>query len=377
MSLSAFVKNFMTGNISVDTYTQEYRRIMLMHALTLMLTLSLVVVMLYHLIEGNHLLGGTVALFTAISIYSLIHFRLYGDLERSSTLGTFSIFICLIAFIAINENQDYGLIWSIFFPIYVFSVKGLQRGLLYTLIYYAVLFMIAYGGIGIWDEGRWTMTGYLRFVLASIVLTYALYSFERSNDEAHLLLDEVHEREHEQMCQLERLSLTDPLTGLYNRRYLNDIFMRLFNSAKRHNDVFALFVIDLDYFKYYNDSYGHQAGDDVLVKVAGAMRETLRRSEDYAFRLGGEEFCCIVAGADEKSVAEAAKRLCQKIESLGIPHEMSHVSGVVTASVGVCVIDHVDHESYDTMYKVADAALYKAKDDGRNRVVVYRSSDMV
>lgn len=359
MSLSTVIKNFMTGNASADVYTQEYRRIMLMHALTLMLTLSLVLLTFYHLIRGNHLLGSAVAFFTLVSIYSLIHFRLYRDLERSSTLGMFSIFVCLVAFIAINENRDYGLIWSVFFPIYVFSVKGLRRGLLYTLIYYTVLFIIAFEGIGVWDEGHWTFTGYLRFVLASVVLTYALYSFERSNDEAHMLLEQVRMREHEQLSQLEKLSLTDPLTGLYNRRYLNDIFMRQFNSAKRHNYVFGLMVIDLDYFKYYNDRYGHQAGDDVLVNVARVMNQTLRRSDDYAFRLGGEEFCCIVTGHHEKSVADAAKRLCQKIESLGIRHEMSHVAGVVTASVGVCVIDHVDHESYDMMYKVADAALYK------------------
>jgi diguanylate cyclase (GGDEF)-like protein len=372
----SFFKECMHGDAVSDACSQDYRRVMLMHALTLMLALSLTLLTLYHLLEGNTLLGMTVALFTLVCVYSLVHYRLFHDLEFASTLGAFSLFICLIAFIAINENRDYGLIWSIFFPLYVFPVKGVRTGLIYTVVYYAVLFLIAFEGVGAWDSGRWDMTGYLRFVLASIVLTYAAYSFERSNDEAYDFIHSIRNRDRERMQQLELLSLTDPLTGLYNRRYLDEIVTRIFNTAKRHNYVFALYIIDLDDFKAYNDCYGHQAGDRVLEKVASVLHDVLRRSDDYAFRLGGEEFCCIVMGTDEKSVTGVAKKICSRIEALQIPHKKSSVIPVVSASVGVCLIDHVEHETFDTMYKVADAALYKAKDEGRNRVVVYRSDDI-
>jgi diguanylate cyclase (GGDEF)-like protein len=369
-------ENLITGNLQGDIAPQMYRRILTMHVSTLMFSLILLFLTLYHFFEGNHWMGVMVAFFTGVTIFSLMHYRIHRDFERSSTLASYALFGCLILYVLINENRDYGLIWSIFFPLFVFFVKGRRIGLYYSVVYYLALFMIAYQGIGVWDEGNWTETAFVRFVLSSVLLTVVLYTLERSSDEAHELIDMFRKRENDQINQLKTLSITDPLTKLYNRRYLDDTFMRLFNSAKRHDFLFAMFVIDLDYFKDFNDHYGHQKGDEALQAVAEVLKQKLRRSDEYAYRLGGEEFCCLVMADDEKSIVDAANRICNAIVALEIPHERSSVLKVLSTSIGVCLIDHVDHETFDTMYKVADTALYKAKEEGRNRVVVYRNGDL-
>jgi diguanylate cyclase (GGDEF)-like protein len=365
-----------TGNLQENVAPQLYRRLLIMHVFTLMFSVILFLLTLYHFTTGNHYLAGMVAFFTGVAVFSLLHYRFYRDFDQSSTLTAYALFGCLVLYVFINENRDYGLIWTIFFPLYVFFVKGRRIGLYYTLVYYLALFSIAYQGIGIWDGGSWSQTGFVRFVFTSVILTGVLYTFERSSDEAHEMIEALRKRECEQMNRLERLSITDPLTRLYNRRFLDENFMRLFNSAKRHGFIFAMFVIDLDYFKEYNDRYGHQMGDEALQAIADVLMQTLRRSDEYAYRLGGEKFCCLVMADDEKNIIDIANRICDAVTALKIPHEGSSISDVLSTSIGVCLIDQVDHETFDTMYKVADTALYKAKEEGRNRVVVYRNGDL-
>ena len=376
MIKNRYWERLITGNLEGEISPEEYRRLLMMHVFTLMFSIILFFLTVYHLYEGNHFFALMVAFFTGVAVFSLMHYRQYRQFEQSSTLTAYALFGCLVLYIFINENRDYGLIWSIFFPIYVFFVKGRRIGLYYTIVYYLALFLIAYQGIGVWDGGSWTQTAFVRFVMTSVILTGVLYTFERSSDEAHELIDALRKRECEQIKRLERLSITDPLTHLYNRRYLDSSFMRLFNSAKRHGFIFAMFVVDLDHFKDYNDCYGHQKGDDALKAVSEVLTETLRRSDEYAYRLGGEEFCCLVMANEEANIINIANRICESIVALQIPHERSSAANVVSASIGVCLIDHVDHESFDTMYKVADTALYKAKEEGRNRVVVYRNGDL-
>jgi diguanylate cyclase (GGDEF)-like protein len=148
------------------------------------------------------------------------------------------------------------------------------------------------------------------------------------------MLETVRDRDREYVRMLEKLSMTDPLTHLYNRRYLVDMFMRLFNSAKRHDLIFALMLIDLDFFKPYNDTYGHPEGDKVLIRVAGGLTEVLRRGDDYAFRIGGEEFCCLVMAENSEQIRATAESVRSGIEALQISYRASP-EGVMTASVGI------------------------------------------
>ena len=164
---------------------------------------------------------------------------------------------------------------------------------------------------------------------------------------------------------IEQLSITDELTQLYNRRHFNIKIEEEINRAKRDDKYFTLLIIDIDYFKQYNDTYGHQKGDVALEKVASVLKTFTNRVSDFAFRLGGEEFGIITALDKEKAI-DFATAIREKIEALKIEHSASEVSSYITISIGISSRKGFDITNSDAMYKEADDALYDAKNLGRN-----------
>lgn len=175
----------------------------------------------------------------------------------------------------------------------------------------------------------------------------------------------------------EKLSITDPLTELYNRRYFNQILTREISRASRDKSTLSFIIFDIDYFKKYNDSYGHIAGDNALRTVAKAIKSELHRGSDYAFRLGGEEFGIIFSGLSKENSLEFAEQIRLHIENLKISHSNSPTSPYLTISLGMVVINFAD-ECVDEngFYTMADSALYQAKENGRNQVVVHKNEDL-
>ena len=146
------------------------------------------------------------------------------------------------------------------------------------------------------------------------------------------------------------------------------MFPKIINSAKRKNELIAFLCRDIDHFKQYNDNYGHQKGDDVLVSFAKCLKDSLHRSSDIAFRLGGEEFAIVYQPETKEKAIEFANTIKENIEKLQIKHEFSSVRLYVTASMGlVCKeANNID----DEIYKEADDNLYEAKNIGRNSIHV-------
>ncbi len=168
--------------------------------------------------------------------------------------------------------------------------------------------------------------------------------------------------------QVEELSIRDGLTGIYNRRYFNEITPKIINRAKRDKYLLSLMILDIDHFKEYNDNYGHQEGDRVLVAFANMLKSSLKRADDYAFRLGGEEFGILFRSDDAKGAKGFAEKIKQNLKNLNIPHEYSGVSECLTSSIGVVTKEAKDIISIDLIYKEADDLLYKAKNSGRDRI---------
>ncbi len=175
----------------------------------------------------------------------------------------------------------------------------------------------------------------------------------------------------------EALSVTDELTSLSNRRHFNNLFPQEIARAEREQKTFVLMIIDVDYFKSYNDNYGHQQGDNVLQQIARVLQDTLRRAGDFAFRIGGEEFAVIVTVENNADAVVIAENLRRSVEGLGLAHEHSEVASVVTISIGVkthhCGGDQPAQT--DLIYRLADDALYQAKEKGRNQVVEHGRTD--
>lgn len=168
--------------------------------------------------------------------------------------------------------------------------------------------------------------------------------------------------------KVEYLSITDELTKLYNRRYFNKVIDDEINRAKRDNHYLSFIMIDIDYFKKYNDTYGHQSGDNTLQAISNLLISDTNRISDFAFRLGGEEFGIIFSAQDKAKAFIFADKIRKDIEELHIEHKSSDVSDYVTVSVGLIAKKGTDISTSSEIYRLADEALYKAKESGRNNV---------
>ncbi|CCQ75293.1 diguanylate cyclase domain-containing protein [Magnetospira sp. QH-2] len=168
---------------------------------------------------------------------------------------------------------------------------------------------------------------------------------------------------------VEHLAVTDQLTGLHNRRHFDNQLDSLIRLSRRHQSPLVLAMLDVDYFKLYNDRYGHQEGDRVLKEVAQLLRENLRRPDDHVFRTGGEEFCIILANMEADAARDQLERIRQCIHDAGIVHEDNPAGGRLTVSIGfVCECPGSGEAVPEKLYRRADEALYKAKAQGRNRL---------
>lgn len=182
-------------------------------------------------------------------------------------------------------------------------------------------------------------------------------------------LREAKDRAEELAQALERLSSLDGLTGIANRRRFDQMLEREWQRAARDRRPLALVMCDIDYFKQYNDRYGHQAGDACLRQLATLLESGMRRGGDLAARYGGEEFAVLLPGTELDNAYALADTLREKLQRLGIPHDASDIADVLTASFGVAAVVPVPGGEPAQLVRAADDALYRAKHAGRNRVV--------
>jgi len=167
--------------------------------------------------------------------------------------------------------------------------------------------------------------------------------------------------------EIEILSITDTLTQLYNQGYFKTVIEREIKRARRDDKYLAFLILDVDCFKSYNDTYGHQKGDEVLQKIGEVLRMYTKRGSDFAFRLGGEEFGLLFSGLNMQQSHAFADKILKAIEALNMEHQENVASEYVTVSGGLVVQKGLEIEEKSSIYKLADSRLYKAKNSGRNR----------
>jgi diguanylate cyclase (GGDEF)-like protein len=173
----------------------------------------------------------------------------------------------------------------------------------------------------------------------------------------------------ESNSKLGALSATDGLTGIANRRRFDEVLAAEWAHAQRSGQPLALALLDVDMFKNYNDHFGHQLGDDCLRMIANVMHANARRTGDLVARYGGEEFALIAPAADETNALAMARAICNALQELQHAHPSSPF-GVVTASIGVAVMVPGNGDTRQTLIERADRALYRAKERGRNQVIL-------
>ena len=228
----------------------------------------------------------------------------------------------------------------------------------------------------------WYMTpyAYAFYLIAFVLLIYLIlyiYSYrsriarkklEEIIEERTLQLKKMNEQLQKANKMLKELSVRDPLTGLYNLRRFNEVLETEWKRSARKNTSLGIIMIDVDYFKLYNDTYGHQAGDRCLIEVAKTIKTCVKRPGDVVARYGGEEFIVLLSETEKEGTMKVAERIRKSIEEKRIPHKSSKVSEYVTVSLGCSSTIPEKDIPPPLLIMEADKALYEAKEGGRNRI---------
>ncbi|GDY26992.1 hypothetical protein AHAT_28820 [Agarivorans sp. Toyoura001] len=212
----------------------------------------------------------------------------------------------------------------------------------------------------LWDEHQIALLGQFAAAISGLLIQEknALAMARLQNE-----LLQVNER-------LQVLAETDELTGLVNRRPFKRELNRAIASARRHRSQIAVMMADIDYFKAYNDRYGHLQGDEALKLVAKALSSVVKRSEDCVARVGGEEFAILLSDVNQQDLPQMAERIVQEVSAQNIEHQGSQISEVLTISLGGILVEPDDVLDPTNLLEMADTCLYKAKHQGRNRAVL-------
>ena len=290
-------------------------------------------------------------------LYAIFALKRHQNTNWIAHFTTLSLSIFILTFVYWNQDQNFGLIWIIFLPIYAMTINGPTIGLRYSLAFVFILLMIAYDGIGHWQSGQWNEMSFIRLTMASLILVFISYvnevSLTNAKYDAKMALDELH-----------KLSTIDELTQISNRRHINQALSQSIQSANRHGYSLSLVLFDIDNFKKINDEYGHLVGDCVLLETATVLRESIRKTDLFG-RWGGEEFLIILPNEDKESAYQFSEKLRQTIEKTSLTKGPTHI----TCSFGVAQLQN--NMSAEQLVELTDQALYKAKHAGKNQVVVF------
>ncbi len=318
-------------------------------------------------------------LFMAVfSATTLLKLRKDKNVKQAALITTILLTLFMLFFILKNQNHHLGIIWSLFIPVFAILFNGKKIGLYISILFYIIMFGLAYQGIGIWNSGLWDKKDLLRFIGASLTMLYVIYAAESAHEEADKELIKVRKREKDILNKLQEQAITDELTGMYNRRYFNTVAPAILNTARRENAYITFFILDIDYFKKYNDYYGHQKGDEVLKTIAQTLINYMQRENDLIFRLGGEEFAGIIQSKETHELYAWLSKIHECIEALNLEHLQTKLPGKkLTISCGVCTLKATHDTTMTLLYKCADDALYKAKENGRNTTQFHYNSGSI
>lgn len=267
----------------------------------------------------------------------------------------------VVAFILSIKFTDIEFEVLLMFIFYLPIITAFLLPDVYSTIGFGVILSWAIWGFIGEDIPTKTIIGIMIIMInASISYTIISYLYRKCKNTKVQLI---------QMTEkLKQLSIIDELTGLYNRRYMDIQLSKEWRLCKDQSRTLSIILVDIDLFKNFNDFYGHQKGDECLVKIAHSLNKTISKWSDWVARFGGEEFIVILSKTNESEANIIAGNLRAEIENLKIPHNTSNVSKYITVSIGVCTVRTDQFSEVNDVISLANKALYKAKKEGRNRV---------
>lgn len=307
-----------------------------------------------------------------ISILRLIHIRLTPKFYDQSTKTWMAIFKAFSILHAIIFSTLFGLVsyapdFHVAYTVTLVVCAGMTAGamsslipnLFLSLVFPSVILLPNMSINFFIDEAQSTAW------VISIYWIYLMVLAVKTNKE-YMRTFAIEEQLERQKRELETLSRTDALTGLYNRGYFNTLYDIIWKTSVRNNTDLSLMMIDIDYFKRVNDSYGHLSGDECLKVVSSTLSSCLKRKPDISCRFGGEEFVILISGTPAQKTVEIAEQIRKAVESQWIVNGEHRFQ--VTTSIGLANISPKKHDAPVTLIEYADQALYQAKKAGRNCV---------
>lgn len=325
----------------------------------LLLLVMIVYLVIFVKLENNVPEYGTSIRVAGVSFVSFILFWCAGisllDQLSSGQIIVYAVAIISVAVTPIFEPVTLLLIYLTIHALFLVLVPYFQKssGMLFGNYFNSTTFLIISWAISCMRYKKQVEDFNNRKII------------QKKSDE----LKRVNKELEEANQKLEKLSQTDSLTGIFNRFMFDRTVKAEWDRCERYFIPLSLIMIDIDFFKAFNDNYGHQAGDDCIRQVAGVLSACARRSSDIVARYGGEEFAIILPHMKKESALEFAEQLRKKVEELAIPHTNSSISEYTTISLGVHTVVPSDASSIEQFIRTADKALYEAKKD-RNNIVV-------
>ena len=331
-----------------DLKVAEFRSEVLTRFLYIASVLSVAVAPAYWLINMKSLAVAAGIYAAAVLVLCYLHnVRRVAREHCSDVFLGMTLFVTFAGIYCGNELLD-NKPWQMLIPFSAFLLAGSRRGIgwiVADIVGLAVIFYLrrhAYEPLSV-----------MILMMAHPTCAYAMYVFACSN-EANIRA-------------ISRLSHTDSLTKTYNRQLFDELFVNLFNRARRGSEALAVYMIDIDHFKKYNDNYGHIAGDLALRQVADVIRGSARRATDLVFRYGGEEFCVVSSGVTSNDALFIAESIIDGVRDLNTPHTAGE-NGQLTVSIGLTYARRLEGFDTEALLRRADRALYAAKSGGRDRL---------
>lgn len=308
---------------------------------------------LINIFTGYYYIAAVQTVLVAICLWFYKKTQIDSKREQTQAIAKWYliIFITCLLFIFTKENVPKSVyIWGFLVPFLSYLLLGRFWGAIYTAVFItltALLYLYKFHAIE-----EMMSIGFVSNLISCALITWFLaYEYELLSNRTQ--------------SGLIALAAHDALTGLYNRSWLEYIFNQELINSRNNNEKLSIIILDVDWFKKINDTYGHSCGDEVLRSIAHLIRLSIRES-DSAFRIGGEEFCIILPSTEIEKAKDASERIREQVEKKFYQYGSKNIS--ITLSCGVAQ-SHSYEDNIQTLLKIADKRLYAAKNGGRNQVV--------
>jgi diguanylate cyclase (GGDEF)-like protein len=371
-----FLWRIIASGLTYDHDLEKLRKIVILNIIIILGCIFLSLLGALAFIQHHIMLGSMDALMLGFLILLFLRLKTSKNAVLVSKIGVTTIGVFYFVIFFNGGASQTAFVWHYTYPMIAIFLLGNLWGSMATFaLLFPVIVVFALGKRVSWFP-VYNLDLILRFIPSYISIYLFAFAMEKTRSIIQSRLAEANWKQRALIEKLEtakndlqEMAIKDELTGLYNRRYFNEIFSLVFKRAYRCGEVFAALMIDIDYFKKYNDRNGHQAGDDTLKRFSGILSATIHRETDFVFRYGGEEFYIILTKTNRLTAEQVAGQIIQNLENAKIEHAESP-TGFLTTSIGIALNDPENRTSENELVKQADLALYRAKQKGRNRYVI-------